>query len=126
MVRPYGGPVVLSVFLVSGDAAPLKFNVNESPRTEVRDISRLGNHGRLEVGKIEAIHENVVDAFQQDVLDCAVPKDLWYEIHNRGDDASVHRHFKHTNSTLNVEPITFCSCSLNEERSNRPREPNPG
>jgi len=72
--------------------------------------------------KVKTIHENVVDAFERDVLDSAVPNDLWYEIHGRSDDISAGRHFEHTTDTPGIELLAFCSRSLDEEGGNRPRD----
>ena len=56
--------------------------MNESLRAEIRQISRLGDHDWAGTGKVETTDENVVDPFERDGLDPAVPSDLRYEIHN--------------------------------------------
>lgn len=50
------------MFLVLGDTAVLEYDVDETPRVEVRDISKAGNHDGLGAGRIKTSHVNA--AFQ--------------------------------------------------------------
>lgn len=94
--------------------------MSESPRTEVRHISHLGNNHQAVTRKVETIHENVIDTLEWDVPGSAVPNYLRYKIDNRN-NLGTGRHHERTTNTPGIELVALDSYVLDEERGNQLR-----